>query len=353
MTVPTKPAILLAAIALMACFQTTHAATTHPRSVTGTVFNDANNSGFFDSGEQVVGINVALFEDDGNGLFDPFDDTFVVSELTDTNGLYSFGDLDLSSNYFVLQAAQTVDGISFTESVSGLLTASDFMTILDDFASQQEVSANPRVPVGSTNLTSSTVLGGQRDLHVRYISGPAESTLYANPFGLNQVLEFNQSAAVMSVATITWDGIDGDFSTTPQPGGLGGFDLTDNGRNEAFSFAIGIDAAGEGDVLTLRIFSEDGVSTATVEIPVTNGTALETQTVAFSDFVGDADLTAIDAVQLELGGLNPSIDMQIGPIELVRSAVNDFSVAAVPEPSSALMSLFGTVWLLAKRRRRR
>ena len=329
-----------------------HTAFAQLPSVSGTVFQDQNLDGLFNPGEAIVGVSVDLFQDDGDGLFSPTVDSLVSSGVTDANGLYYFGGLDITGDYFVRQSAQTVGGVSLPASLSGLLGPNEFLMLIDDFADQQEVTANPIVGVGATNLTSSTVIGGQRDLHIEYISGPAESTLYANPFGLNEVLEFNQSAAVISVATITWDGIDGDMSTTPQAGGLGGIDITNGGLNEAFAFDLGIDAAGAGENLTLRIFSDGGVSEAIVSIPVTNGTAMSQQTVALSEFIGTADLTAVDVIQLEIGGSKPSIDAQIGPIGLIGSAVNDISVPT-PEPSSMLLAVFGFAWFLGKNRRRR
>lgn len=338
------------AVGLLCCGHLASAQTAP--SVTGTVFNDLNQDGSISTGETLTGVSVQLYEDNGDGLFDSVSDVLVNTQLTDANGWYSFGGLGNDSNYFVIQPTQNIGSIALSQSVSDLLTSADFMMLIDDFGSQQEVTANPRIAVGATNLTSSTVIGGQRDLFIQHLAGPAESTLYANPYGLNQVLEFNQSAAVVSVATITWDGIDADLTPSPQPGGLGGIDLTEGGRNIAFQFELGIDAAGAGDILTLNIYSNGGVSTAVVEIPTTNGTATATTVVPFSDFIGEGDLTEVDAIQMVLGGQSPSIDMQLGPIELVRSAVTDFSVASVPEPSAAMLGVTGVVSLAFRRRRR-
>lgn len=321
-------------------------------SVSGTVFDDMNLDGLITVGEELMGVTVELFEDDGDGLFSPTVDSLITTQITDINGHYSFGGLGMASNYFVQQTAQSVGGISITGSVSGLLSPSTVNTLIDDFASQQQVEGNPVLPIGATNLTSSTVIGGQRDLHVEYLSGPAESTLYANPFGLSEVLEFNQSAGVIAIATVTWDGVDADLTTTPSAG-LGGIDITNGGLNDAFAFDIGIDAAGSGENLVMRLFTGSDVSTAQVLIPVTNGTATSSQIIPLSQFVGAADLTNIDAIQLELGGNNTSIDAQLGPIGLIGSAVADFSVETIPEPSTVLLSLFAMVWLAGSKRRRR
>ena len=348
MTVRLLARLARVALALILLSQVAHA---QLPSVHGFVFQDNNADGLLDQGEELVGASLNLFADDGDGLFNPTVDTLVTTNITDANGQYFFGGLGTTGNYFVEQTAQTVGGVSLLNSVSGLITAGAFNTLIDDFASQQEVTGNPIVPIGATNLTSNSVIGGQRDLHIEYLSGPAESSLYANPFGLNQVLELNQSAAVVSVATVTWDGIDGDTSTTPQAGGLGGIDLTAGGLNGAFSFDLGVDAAGAGETLQLHVYSGSDVATATVVLPVTNGTATTNQVVPFTDFIGTADWTAIDAIQLETGGVNPSIDLQIGPLGLIGPAVHDF--AAVPEPSSLLIALFGFTWFWGSRRQSR
>lgn len=326
-------------------------ATAQMPSITGTVFHDIDLNGVFSTGEELIGVSVDLFQDDGDGIFSPTLDSIVTSATTDSSGIYDFTGLVPTNNYFVYRSAQTVNGTSLGDSVTGLLTVGGFNLLIDDFSNQQRVDANPGVLIGSDNLMANAI-GGQRDLHVEYLSGPADSTLWSNPYGLSQVLEFNQSAAVTSVATVTWDGIDTDESTTPTAGGLGGIDLTQGGLNEAFAFTVGVDAAGLGENLKFRIFSESGVSEAVVALPITNGTATMNQQLPLSQFVGTADLTAVDAIQLELGGHNPSIDAQIGPLGLIGPSVGNISVAAVPEPSTLLLTMFAFVWFAGKSRRR-
>ena len=45
-----------------------------PDSIMGTVYADNNDNGMFDVGEGIEGAQVLLFEDDGDGGFDPIDD---------------------------------------------------------------------------------------------------------------------------------------------------------------------------------------------------------------------------------------------------------------------------------------
>ena len=141
------------------------------------------------------------------------------------------------------------------------------------------------------------------------------------------------------------------MSTTPA-NGLGGIDLTEHG-GAAFSFLAGIDEAGAGDVLTLRIFSGGDMSTATVLMPVTNGTATTHVMMPFSSFTGAATFALVDAIQAELGGNNTSIDAQLGPINIVGGTTASFAVVPIPEPSTGLMAAISMLLLINTRRKRR
>lgn len=70
-----------------------------PMSLGNFVWNDTNNNGQFNAGEQPIGsVAVDLFEDtDGNGSFTPGTDTFVSSTSTNGSGLYQFNSLFPSS----------------------------------------------------------------------------------------------------------------------------------------------------------------------------------------------------------------------------------------------------------------
>ena len=315
-------------------------------SISGTIFKDLNLNTLAESGEELSGVSVALYADDGDGIFDLNTDVVAATMVSGTSGGYNFGGLNAATDYFVYHAAQNVGGVNLNSAVTSLLAPTTFTMSIDAFDDQQIVQGNPINAIGSSNLTSSSVIGGQRDLHVQYLSGAAEAVLHANPFGLTDVLQFDQSAGVHAIATVTYDGVDSDMSTTPTVGGLG-LDLSDS---EAFEFAAGIDAAGAGEMLTLRIFSGGNVSTATVAIPVTNGLATTSQIVAFSQFTGSASFSNVDAIQLELGGVAPSIDAQIGPISLISGTTADLLV--VPEPSAGLMGVISFLGLMFSRRRR-
>lgn len=310
-------------------------------SVSGTVTHE---------GAAIGDVQLALYADDGDMTFDINLDTLITSVASGIDGEFAFDSLDASTNYFVYQGAQTVGSLGLIPSTSNLVSPVVDTMLVDAFQQQQRVEGNPIVTTGALNLSASSILGGQRDIRVDYISGPAEVVLHANPWGLNQVLQFDQSAGSMGIATITWDGLDSDMTETPAADGLGGIDLTADG-GEAFSFMAGIDEAGNGDSLTFRVFSGSDVSFATVDIPVTNGTAAAQVYVPFSDFVGDADFTSIDAIQAAFGGQQPSIDAQLGAIYVVAGGQTNLSVAT-PEPAAMGLALTASLAALAMRRRR-
>ena len=59
-------------------------------------------NGTFDDGELGIGgVDVELWEDDGDGVFDPLSDTLVDTVTTDSDGNYAFENLEPGTPYFV------------------------------------------------------------------------------------------------------------------------------------------------------------------------------------------------------------------------------------------------------------
>ncbi|MGE0816431.1 MAG: SdrD B-like domain-containing protein [Vicinamibacterales bacterium] len=94
------------------------------------VWYDTNNNGVVDAGEQPIsGVDVVLFQDNGNGTFDALTDTVIASTQT-AGGLYLFTGLQ-PGNYFVqipaseFGPAQTLSGY---QNSSGQ-TAGDFNNV--------------------------------------------------------------------------------------------------------------------------------------------------------------------------------------------------------------------------------
>ena len=112
--------------------------------IAGTVFADANGNNLADPGEGLAGAIVQLFQDDGDGIFEPGGDDIQVGvdALTDANGEYCFDNLDQDAAYFVQQPAQTVAGNDLDPMVSAVLGFEPGL-IIDAFDTTQSTAAFP------------------------------------------------------------------------------------------------------------------------------------------------------------------------------------------------------------------
>lgn len=331
------------------CSQSLLAAT-----ITGTVYDDLNLSGSYTAGEEVADIVMQIFEDDGDGVFGLGDLQFGSDLTTGADGAYAFANLDSTKGYYVVQPQQTTAAQSYATNVGLLCVPTRTVLMIDDFRESQSDVVTPLAHFSNSIAMANTdILGGERDAYLQFLTGTADSKLRSNPYGLNDVLEFDQSAGVGSVATLTWDGIDGVADASVALG-LGGMDLTNGGYNTGIELSIGIDAAGDGDTFAIRLYegSSSNYSEAVMPIPVTDGTATGTVIVPFSSFNGPVTAADVDAIQLELGGQSPSIDMQIDFLGIMGPHVKDVPLMrSVPEPATVrLMLIWAWLGLLGFRR---
>ncbi len=78
-----------------------------PGLVGNEVFSDANGNGILDPGEVLIpGVDLSLFVDDGDGVFDSTVDTLVNSDQTDSGGIYDFRGLAFSQYFVSLDTTQ-------------------------------------------------------------------------------------------------------------------------------------------------------------------------------------------------------------------------------------------------------
>jgi hypothetical protein len=303
-------------------------------------------------GGTAPGVSIKLFEDDGDGMFDPMVDTQVGSDvMTDGMGMYMFENLNAGAKYFVQRPAQVFGMTALPADISGLLDPGTPNLIIDAFQNNQGVKADAFTPISTSTLNDpmAGVLGNERDMYVRLVSGVGEVELRSNAFGV-AVLQYDNTSGVVGHGIITWDGVDMSASPTPSLG-LGNVDLTQGGLNEGLLFMLGIDATGAGDKARIRIFNDDAsvYSEAMVTIPVTDGTATAHAFLSFDDFVGSVSPTNVNAIQLILGEGAKSVDAQIDFIGAIGPKMQDFEI--VPEPSSLVLGLLGLCSLLGLRRR--
>ena len=298
-------------------------------AITGTVFIDSDDDGSLSPGEAVSGATVQLYLDDGDGSFDVAD-SLVVEDTTDANGVYGFENLDGLEQYFVVQPTQTVDGLLLLEQTSDIISPGESTLVIDQFETEQSVMASSPVPSsdGSTRSFANEleVIGAERDMYVSMTAGIGEVELQVNPFGMNPVLQYDSTSGVEGSSIITWDGTDTDSNPIPSMG-LGGRDLTQGGSNTGFTMVLGIDASGAGDTVEIKLFQGDAsnFSSASAEIPTTDGTATGYLFLPFSDFSGPVSPENVDAIQLIVGGDTASADAQIAFVGVTGPRVHDFA----------------------------
>lgn len=304
-------------------------------------------------GAAAPGVTIKLYEDDGDGIFDPMTDTQVGSDvMTDGTGMYAFHSLMSNTGYFVQRPAQVFGMTALPAEVSGLLTPGTPNLIIDAFDNNQGVKADSFAPIATSSFDDpmAQVLGGERDMYVRLVSGVGEVELRSNAFGV-AVLQYDNTSGVVGHGIITWDGKDNSASPTPSLG-LGNIDLTQGGANEGLIMLLGIDATGAGDQARIRIFGDSNTqfSEAYVTIPVTDGTAVAQAYLPFSDFMGPVSPTSVNAIQLILGEGAPAVDSQIDFLGAIGPVHQNFQI--VPEPTAIGLGLLGLCSLLGLRRRR-
>lgn len=283
--------------------------------------------------QPVENATVRLFLDDGDGVFEPFDDDSLAQlTTTDPQGGYLFDGLDPGSGYFV-------DNVSES---SPLILPGSANQLVDGFADTMVLSANPVSPVDQGTSTGNVnVLGEERDMAVTFESGVGSINLSSNAYGVDSTMDFSSSPTVTGQGTVTWDGIDNNADATPALG-LNGLDLTDGGAYEGFVLRLGFDQASAGDEMLLRIFQGDGAtfSEAPVSMVVNGGLGTAFVTVPFTDFVGSVSPENVDAIQMIITMQSGSFDTQVSEVGLFGDKHFNFTNSpSVPEPAAFWLAL--------------
>ncbi len=200
-----------------------------------------------------------------------------------------------------------------------------FAATVDTFDSTHSVTANSGTPSATSSAGPGigTILGGEREITVDYLSGPGSATININQAG-NSLFAYSSDADTIGRATVLWDGVGS--------GGFAATDLSDGGVNDAFGLKIVFDDLAA--IVTLAVCSGASCSTAVVNLP--GGIFVATDIlVPFLSFVGTADFTAATEISMVIdhgpaGNPLPSLDVQIDLI---------ITTTEVPEP--ATLALFG------------
>jgi hypothetical protein len=218
--------------------------------------------------------------------------------------------------------------------------------LIDDFITQQSVSANPVTTVAGSSVAAAEALGGERDLLVTFVSGFSSLSLASNPFS-GELLISDSGATVKGRSEVVWDGVDGDpFAVDPT--GLGGVDLTTAGNN-AFQFnVLFADLVGS---IVFRVYDASDATGGTwsegvlplpgsIFVPVDLLLPFASLTTVGPN--GAANLANVGALMMTIDNtVTGSLDVAIGKIEVV------------PEPSTAFLAGLGLLGLVGLARRRK
>ena len=198
--------------------------------------------------------------------------------------------------------------------------ASAATIILDDFNEDQLVQDTGSTPASQI---AAAVPGGFRDIQARSDSGAFTSTEVRIE---NGNLGFSNISGVSGTGTLTFDG--DDDPTSVNTIGLGGFDLTYGGTGTGFVYdVISTDA---NLLLTVNAFDiNGGFSTFQQTLPALSNGMFSGM---FSQFMGDADLSMLGALQFVAGG-NGVQDLDAR----IRSIGVNVDVAPVPLPAAGLL----------------
>lgn len=300
-------------------------------NISGNVFVDLTDDGFDVGDTAIVGTNVFLYRDGGNGTLDSTggvaggDDVLVGTQVSDANGDYSFVDL-IAGTYIVEQEAAPGVLQRTTESPKTVVIseaqASGVLALnIDTFdTTTQTLQANAGTPTANDFAVTAAneTVGDERDLEVNFLSGGNNVDVTVS----GGLLSVSTGAGTTGNAIITYDGADGDASTIDHAA-LGGIDLTTSG-GAAFQFLAGSEA---GNTLTIDIFTNaTDFSTINVPLPVTPGAvATENLIVRYTDFAtaggAGADFTNVSAIRLQID-MAAATDAQIDFTQAVSPFVS-------------------------------
>jgi uncharacterized repeat protein (TIGR01451 family) len=174
---------------------------------------------------------------------------------------------------------------------------------IDSFATNQATQTLTFPPSGTSSAASVSgagILGGERDLEIDLSGGTTSgNTLSAGVAG--GTFNYAQGATITGMARLQWDGTDG--SSTVNPTGLGGIDLTAAGTQDAILLQLVSDDLPAD--LTLTVYTDSGNgSLLTFSLP--GSIAAPADVVlpysAFAPVLGaGADFTNVGAITLSLG----------------------------------------------------
>ena len=143
-------------------------------TITGTKVETVNPSGFSPGDTPLPGVTIDLYQDDGNGIFDPNVDTLFAQSTTGVNGGYEFDNVP-DGHYYIREEVptgfvQSAGPAFYTVDVVNGQTYTGTSTLVDNFLDpdpEQDFQIDDPGPNPFLLTTSGAgIIGGQRDLTV-------------------------------------------------------------------------------------------------------------------------------------------------------------------------------------------
>lgn len=185
----------------------------------------------------------------------------------------------------------------------------------------QNLEADPDAPSDNDVVDHASILGGERDAIVNWLSGPGSVSLEIDRFSSNYAA-FNQGNDVTGNAYLVWDGNDGDATTLSF--GLGADLLSSSPDNDAFRFRVVFNDS----PITVRLRAYTANASQYSEAQVTTAGGINTGNsvdyiipfTSFSAVGGGATWSDVDALEVFLDGTpNAAADFSMDHIDVVSS----------------------------------
>ena len=297
----------------------------------------------------VAGAQVALYRDNGNGVFDAGDVLATAPATTNAQGEYRFAGLQAGTYLVKTTLPGSMQFVAGADVKKVVISAADAegaegLTI-DGFDSEQVVEARPPMPSSTpSSVVDAQVVGGERDMYVEITAG-TDKYSYVSLISADGFLRLASGSMVTGNARLVWDGIDGS-GTALNPTGLGGQNFTVHDGNTMTGIALTVGADHPSSAVSIRVYTDaNNWSEFRAIVPQTPGGAPTASLVfGFNDAPtakggSGVNWANVGAVELTFEGVT-AVDGQVSRIGLVGLTNKRADFTASPR-----MTLGDTVWI--------
>jgi len=224
----------------------------------------------------------------------------LQSKPVEQNVLLNYGSFKGNANFANVGAVVfEVDlnvAIDFTLSQFAIVAPTEGTLEIDPFTAITDslilLSSPPYPQMVQTSTSASSILGGERDILLQFNTGSDNRVAVTGVSGNSWSVSFPIGGT--GVAMLQYDGVDG--STTLNPVGLGGIDLTQNGGT---SFHLLVYTDNQLTVV-IRVYSSASAFSSVEVVLIGNVGQQQELFLSFTSFSGNADFSNVGAIELEL-----------------------------------------------------